>query len=279
MLLRSLLAHPLTRDMDLNDPRLTELRREVIRSKPFLLKIYRDWYSWIAAGMPAGPGAVLELGAGAGFLAEYIPGLVTSEVFFCRGVSVVADGQQMPFATASLRAIVFTDVLHHLPDVRLFFREAARCLRPGGRVIMIEPWVSAWSSFIYPRLHHERYDPSAPTWEFPSSGPLSGSNQALPWIIFSRDRMGCLPGSAANAAALPGIRWIDHTQPGASVELWILEMVGRWIRLERDVCRDCAGTRVGDLAGVAAVFHRPVDQVAPHARRAGGPDAEAAGFI
>jgi SAM-dependent methyltransferase len=131
---------------------------------------------------------VLELGAGAGFLAEYIPGLVTSEVFFCRGVSVVADGQQMPFATASLRAIVFTDVLHHLPDVRLFFREAARCLRPGGRVIMIEPWVSAWSSFIYPRLHHERYDPSAPTWEFPSSGPLSGSNQALPWIIFSRDR-------------------------------------------------------------------------------------------
>ncbi|MGD0005389.1 MAG: class I SAM-dependent methyltransferase [Anaerolineaceae bacterium] len=191
MLLRTLLVHPLTRDLDLNDPRLTELRREVIRSKPFLLKIYQDWYTWIAACSacgPAGTGSVLELGAGAGFLAEYIPGLVTSEVFFCRGISVVADGQQMPFATASLRAIVFTDVLHHLPQVRLFFQEAARCLQPGGRVIMIEPWVSAWSRFIYPRLHHERFDPNAPTWEFPSSGPLSGSNQALPWIIFSRDR-------------------------------------------------------------------------------------------
>jgi hypothetical protein len=41
---------------------------------------------------------------------------------------------------------------------------------------------------IYSVLHHERFDPGALTWEFPSSGPVSGSNQALPWIIFSRDR-------------------------------------------------------------------------------------------
>jgi SAM-dependent methyltransferase len=188
MFLRTLLAHPLTKGLDLNDPRLTELRREVIRSKPFLLKIYQDWYTWMAGCLPAGEGPVLELGSGAGFLADYIPGLLTSEVFFCRGISLVADGQQLPLASASLRAIVFTDVLHHLPQVRLFFQEAERCLQPGGRVIMIEPWVSPWSRFIYPRLHHERFDPTAPTWEFPSSGPLSGSNQALPWIIFSRDR-------------------------------------------------------------------------------------------
>jgi len=188
MLLRTLLVHPLTRDLDLNDPRLTELRRELIRSKPFLLRIYQDWYTWIISNLSAGDGAVLELGAGAGFLADFIPELVTSEVFFCRGISVVVDGQQMPFASDSLRAIVFTDVLHHLPQVRLFFQEAARCLRPGGRVIMIEPWVSNWSRFIYSCLHHELFDPNAAIWEFPSSGPLSGSNQALPWIIFSRDR-------------------------------------------------------------------------------------------
>jgi len=188
MLLRNLLAHPLTRHLDLNDPRLTELRKEVIRSKPFLLKIYQDWYTWIAGCVPDGDGAVLELGSGAGFLDEFIPDLVTSELFFCRDITLVTDGQQLPFASASLRAIVFTDVLHHLPQVRLFFHEAARCLQPGGRVIMIEPWVSTWSRFIYPLLHHERFDPGAPTWEFRSSGPLSGSNQALPWIIFSRDR-------------------------------------------------------------------------------------------
>ena len=187
MILRNWLAHPLTRGLDLNDPHTTELRREVIHSKPFLERIYREWYAWIASQLPAVEGNVLELGAGAGFLGEYIPGLITSEVFVCRGAAAVLDGQQMPFCAASLRAVVFTDVLHHLPEVRRFFKEAARCVRPGGRVIMVEPWVSGWSRFIYPRLHHERFDPEA-EWEFPTSGPISGSNQALPWIIFQRDR-------------------------------------------------------------------------------------------
>lgn len=53
---------------------------------------------------------------------------------------------------------------------------------------MIEPWVSKWSSFIYPRFHHEPFRPDMKGWKFPSSGPLSGSNQALPWIVFLRDQ-------------------------------------------------------------------------------------------
>ena len=187
-MLRNWLVHPLTRGFDLNDPRTTELRREVIRSKPFLKRIYRDWYAWIVSQLPSVEGSVVELGAGAGFLGEFIPELIPSELFLCSGAAAVLDGQQMPFATGSLRAVVFTDVLHHLPQARRFFSEAARCVRPGGRVIMVEPWVSGWSRFIYPRLHHERFDPTTTEWEFPSSGPLSGSNQALPWIIFKRDK-------------------------------------------------------------------------------------------
>jgi hypothetical protein len=37
-------------------------------------------------------------------------------------------------------------------------------------------------------MHHEPYRPDATEWEFPSSGPLSGANIALPWIMFARDR-------------------------------------------------------------------------------------------
>jgi SAM-dependent methyltransferase len=186
--LNRILAHPLTRGLDLNDPRLTELRKKLIRSKPFLLRIYQDWYRWIVSQLPLVSGEVVELGSGAGFLGESIPGLITSELFLCGGVSVVMDGQNLAFASGSLRAIVFTDVLHHLPNVRRFFHEAARCIQPGGRIIMVEPWVSPWSRWVYPRFHHERFDPEAKEWEFPTSGPLSGSNQALPWIVFNRDR-------------------------------------------------------------------------------------------
>lgn len=80
------------------------------------------------------------------------------------------------------------DVLHHIPDNRAFLAEAERCIRPGGSIVMIEPWVSTWSRLIYTHLHHEPFEPEAKDWTFPSTGPLSGANGALPWMIFQRDR-------------------------------------------------------------------------------------------
>jgi SAM-dependent methyltransferase len=81
-----------------------------------------------------------------------------------------------------------TNVFHHLARPRRFLAEAARCVRPGGALALIEPWVTPWSQLIYTRLHHEPFAPGATSWEFPPSGPLSGANGALPWIVFERDR-------------------------------------------------------------------------------------------
>src|SRR5690348_15120495 len=187
-LLRRWLAHPLTAGLELDDPATTELRRQIIQSKPFLKRIYDEWYSLLVAQLPAENGPVLELGSGAGHLTEFIARAITSEVFFCPGVKLIADAQQLPFPSGSLRAIVFTDVLHHMPDVRSFFRESTRCLRAGGRVVMIEPWATTWSRFVYSCLHHEPFDATSSQWRFPSTGPLSGANGALPWIVFHRDR-------------------------------------------------------------------------------------------
>jgi SAM-dependent methyltransferase len=187
-ILRRLLSHPLTAGLSLDDPATTELRKQIIASKPFLKAIYDEWYGLLAAQLPPVTGDVLELGSGAGYCDHFIPGLITSEVFPCSGVQLVADARQLPFRDGFLRAIVFTDVLHHMPDVRRFFAEAIRCLRPGGRVLMIEPWVSSWSRFVYTHFHHEPFRPEAADWSFPSSGPLSGANGALPWIVFVRDR-------------------------------------------------------------------------------------------
>ena len=187
-MLRNLLSHPLTRGQDLDDPRTTALRRRIVQGKPFLRRIYEEWYATLAADLPAGPGRVLELGSGAGFFKDTVADAITSEIFLCPGIDVVLDGQRMPLADASLRAVVMTDVFHHLPTPREFFREATRVVRPGGVVAMIEPWVSAWSKLIYTRLHHEPFRPEADQWEFPPAGPLSGANGALPWIVFRRDR-------------------------------------------------------------------------------------------
>lgn len=186
--LRRWLARPGAGDLGVDDPRTIGVRRQLVREEGFLRRIYEEWYAAIVAALPAGDEPVLELGSGGGFLDEFVPGLVTSEIQVCPHVRVVLDGHMLPLPDRSLRAIVMTDVLHHLPQSRQFFREAARCVQPGGRVVMVEPWVSAWSSFVYSRFHHEPFRPDSTQWEFPSGGPLSAANMALPWILFVRDR-------------------------------------------------------------------------------------------
>jgi hypothetical protein len=187
-IIKSRLAHPLTAGLDLDDPATTALRRRIVREKPFLRRIYQEWYELLAAALPEGPEPALELGSGAGFLREHVPHLITSEVFPCPDVDRVIDAQALPFGSGELRGIAMTNVLHHLPDVARFFAEAARCVRINGVLAMVEPWMTSWSRFVYRRLHHEPFDAEASQWRFARGGPLSGANGALPWIIFERDR-------------------------------------------------------------------------------------------
>ncbi|MCM2256349.1 MAG: class I SAM-dependent methyltransferase [Vicinamibacteria bacterium] len=187
-MIKRLLENPLTRGLPLDSPATTHVRRQVIATKPFLRRIYEEWYSDVARHLPPGPGRVLELGSGAGFLHEHVPDVIRSEIFHCPDMSVVLDGCHLPFAPRSLRAIVMTDVLHHVPDVRRFFAEATEAVREDGAMVLVEPWVTPWSRFVYGSFHHEPFLPEAPRWEFATTGPLSGANGALPWIVFERDR-------------------------------------------------------------------------------------------
>jgi SAM-dependent methyltransferase len=182
------LEHPLTRGLDIDDPRTTAIRRHIVRTKPVLRDVYRDWYVRLVAALPPRPGAVLELGAGGGFLDEVLPGVVRSEVFPVPGVDATLDALALPFAAQSLRGIVMTNVLHHLPRPAAFLDEAARCVRAGGVVAMVEPWNTPWSRLVYRHLHHEPFEPESARWEAAGEGPLSRANGALPWILFARDR-------------------------------------------------------------------------------------------
>ena len=184
--LNNLLQHPLTRGLSVDDPRTTSLRRQIIQEKAFLRTIYAEWYGLIISGLQLKKD-VLELGSGAGFLQEYLPTVITSEVFQTPGVSLVADACDLPLSSGSLDAIVMTDVFHHIPNVSRFLSEATRCVRPGGKIVMIEPWRTPWSEWVYTHLHSEPFAPRG-SWEIPTTGPLSGANGALPWIVFERDR-------------------------------------------------------------------------------------------
>lgn len=172
----------------IDDRERTLLHAEILRRKGFLKRLYADFYHTLRGQVePIEGKLIVELGSGGGFIKDIIPNAVTSDVLTLPAVDKVFSACDMPFADQSVDAIVMIDVLHHIPDARAFFREAIRCLRPGGRVVMIEPANTLFGRFIYTRFHHEGFDPAS-DWTFASEGPLASANGALPWIIFHRDR-------------------------------------------------------------------------------------------
>lgn len=171
----------------LDDRAVTLLHAQMLREKKFLRRIYVDFYRALERAVgPTEGRTVVELGSGGGFIKEMIPHAITSDILPLPSVDRVFSACHMPFEDRSLDALIMIDVLHHIPEVRLFFREAVRCLKPGGRIAMIEPANTWWGRFIYTHFHHEPFDPKA-DWTFRSEGPLSSANGALPWIVFQRD--------------------------------------------------------------------------------------------
>lgn len=171
----------------LDDPQTTLLHREIILSKPFLKNIYVEWYTIFKKHTQQIPsGKLLEIGSGGGFIKEIIPSVVTSDIMQLNHCDMTFSAENMPFQEDELSAIFMINVFHHIPKPYLFLAEAQRTLKKGGKIILIEPANSIISRFIYKKYHHEPFDENG-EWEINSTGPLSGSNQALPYIYFERD--------------------------------------------------------------------------------------------
>lgn len=172
---------------ELDSPERTTFHQKLIREKLFLQKLYVEWYSvfvGVTAKIPEGK--ILELGSGGGFLKELIPNIICSDVLELPSNDLTFSALEMPFEDEELSAIFMIDTFHHIPDSELFLSEVNRVLKKGGKLVMIEPANSIWGRFIYQNFHHEPFEPAG-NWLIPGSGPLSGANGALPWIVFERD--------------------------------------------------------------------------------------------
>lgn len=173
----------------IDDPdRLAQLE-SVIASKPGLRQFYRDTYSrFVDCAMRSlVDGRVVELGSGGGFLKEFFPAVMTTDVIPYESVDCVVDATDMPFNSESVSTFLMLNVFHHIPNVVAFLGEVERTLVPGGRVLIVDQYPGVVSRWILKFIHHEAFDERTERWDFPSDGPLSGANGALPWIVFERD--------------------------------------------------------------------------------------------
>lgn len=90
-------------------------------------------------------GRLLDLGCGKAPLYEVYAPLVSEItcVDWMPGdhVDLSCDlSEPLPFADAQFDTIILSDVLEHIPDPELLWREMARVLSPGGKVIMNVPF-------------------------------------------------------------------------------------------------------------------------------------------
>jgi SAM-dependent methyltransferase len=155
--------------------------------KPVLRRLYSSWYREISHWLR--PGLTVEVGGGTGNLKEFSPQVFCTDVVRMPWLDALVDAQHLPFRNRTVSNIVLFDVLHHLENVRYFFDDALRVLVPDGRIVIMEPYVSALSWPIYRFLHPEPVDfgcdPLAIVARQTHRRPFD-ANQAVARIVFER---------------------------------------------------------------------------------------------
>jgi len=162
-------------------------QRALWEARPELRAVYQEWFDRLLAAV-AGRRPIIEVGAGPGFFKARAPALIAIDIASKAPVDVRGDAGALPFRSSSAGGIVMVDALHHLARPLDFLAEAARVLAPGGRVAMVEPWITPPSWILYRFLHHEdcrlRIDVAQPFGSAPKDA-LEG-NAAIPYLVLAR---------------------------------------------------------------------------------------------
>jgi SAM-dependent methyltransferase len=129
---------------------------EYWNQKPALRRAYAGFYRLIGAHLSRLPdGRVVELGSGMGNIKEFIPECLTTDMFPTPWSEQVENAYQLSFASGSLSDLILVDVFHHLKYPGTALGEFWRVLRPGGRVLMVEPSIGLLGLLVYGSLHPE----------------------------------------------------------------------------------------------------------------------------
>jgi SAM-dependent methyltransferase len=193
----------------MSDAATRSRHRAAWRARPELRLVYREWFARLLEAV-GGRRPVVEVGSGPGFFKEAAPALVAIDVVPGLAVDVCCDADVLPFRSASVGAFVMVDALHHLERPLDFLAEAARALVPGGRIAMVEPWITLPSFVLYRFLHHEQcrlgVDVTRP-FAADAKAALEG-NAAIPYLALGRLRGAGLPLHLVRAEPFVGLPYL-----------------------------------------------------------------------
>jgi len=171
------------------------VHNRVLSEKILMKHVFEEFYQTcisICTNRFCDGGQEIEIGAGISFFKKIRPQLVVTDVVPGPQVELALDAQNMTaIENESVRAIYGLNCFHHLERPRAFFSELKRVLKPGGGVVLIEPYYGLIARPFYRNLHRsEHFNPEQEKWEAQGeTGVMFNANQALSYVVFVRDRL------------------------------------------------------------------------------------------
>ena len=121
--------------------------------------------------------SILEVGAGAAISDIFVSrNIVRTDILPFNEFNVSGDCamERLPFKDSSFDAVLAFDSIHHSEQPSKAILELLRVTRKGGKIILVEPFVSLLSYLPYKIFHHE--DTS---WNFKEQGSIELSLRNL----------------------------------------------------------------------------------------------------
>lgn len=143
----------------------------------------------------------LEIGGAGGITKILRPNWKVTDIRAAPGVDLVASAETLPFPDSSFDIILAIDVIHHIRDKKLFFKEISRLLkkgdldehhgvvgeRGGGIFFVREPYWSFPAQFIWRFLHPESFSLRELNSTDKYLDPMSG-NQAFAYALIKKKK-------------------------------------------------------------------------------------------
>lgn len=136
------------------------LLQQLDNSKTSGIAEYFSWmYFQIEKEIPTN-GTVLEIGAGAGVSRLFLRNTKVLRTDLLdhnlQGIQSGVDAENLPFESNHFNAAFAVDMIHHVPFPHKVVSELIRVTNSTGKIVIVEPFVSLFSLFVYKFFHSEK---------------------------------------------------------------------------------------------------------------------------